>query len=677
MEGLDHHHSPPVVIMSGGRDGLESASLMRHSGSGGRSYTSEGGMLKEGEAGHNTAGGGVGGGSRPGQTNLDGPADELDYVESDAPLLSQFHEDAIQQAGTGPFQRLLLLVVGLGLAADTIELFVVAYVIPSAEVELCMSGPEKGWLAAITFIGMMIGAMIWGSLSDNVGRRRALLSALFVNAIFGIMTAFMPTYGTFMTTRLCSGIGIGGGIPIVFAYYCEFVTQAERGRHLSWLLVFWAVGGVFTALMAWIIIPRTGITVVLDEEHHFSSWRVFLVICSLPSFGAVIGLYFMPESPRFLLEKGREVEAIMVYKKIFKWNNAHNPGAEYQLTELELPSGTQRPLRHSPPQGVGKNFVTDISYGLEQFRGLFLQLFLPPYLKPTVLLLIVWLTCSFGFYGLSVWFPEYIKLLKSEEYNRHANISIDAVFENYAFNNTHLDNIHYEKAIFNNVTFSNTLINHVLFINCSFLDCLFSDVRTSKTFFKYCYIARNTFIDTDMYDYRFQQCESINNDFRALAPGCTLDFDYNIHYKEVFQENLIGQLTMIPGTLITSLLMDKLGRVRIMSVSMAMSALSAFFIWFLSSKIGVIVFEAVFNFIFISGWNALDIASTETFPTHIRTTAYGFLSASSRIAGVLGSLCFGQFIYSSRAIPMLTTSAVLLLGSLVSLKLQETKDNLL
>lgn len=51
---------------------------------------------------------------------------------------------------------------------------------------------------------------------------------------------------------------------------------------------------------------------------------------------------------------------------------------------------------------------------------------------------------------------------------------------------------------------------------------------------------------------------------------------------------------------------------------MAMSALSAFFIWFLSSKIGVIVFEAVFNFIFISGWNALDIASTETFPTHIR-----------------------------------------------------------
>ncbi|XP_066973216.1 synaptic vesicle glycoprotein 2B-like, partial [Macrobrachium rosenbergii] len=619
---------------------------------------------------------GGGGGGRGGDGGIEA-VDELDYVESDAPLLSQFHEDAIQQAGTGAFQRLLLLVVGLGLAADTIELFVVAYVIPSAEVELCMSGSDKGWLAAITFVGMMIGAMIWGSLSDNVGRRRALLSALFVNALFGVMTAFMPTYGIFMTTRLCSGIGIGGGIPIVFAYYCEFVSRAERGRHLSWLLVFWAIGGVFTALMAWAIIPRTGITVVLDEQHHFSSWRVFLVVCSLPSFAAVTGLYFMPESPRFLLEKGRDVEAIMVYKKIFKWNNAHNPGAEYQLSELELPSGTQRQLRHPAPQGVGKNFITDLSYGLDQFWGLFLQLFLPPYLKTTLMLLVIWFTCAFGFYGLSVWFPEYIKLLKSEAYDKDAEVLRDQAFFEDVFNQSRYDNVHYRESIFNKVNFTKAVFNHVLFINCTIRDCLFSDIRSSKTFFRNSELTNNTFVDTDFYDYRFQDCLMVKNTFRALVPGCTLDFDYNIHYKEVFQENLIGQLTIIPGTLVTSLLMDRIGRVRIMSTSMILSAISAFFIWFLDSKIGIIVFEAVFNFIFISGWNALDIASTEAFPTHIRTTAYGFLSAASRIAGVLGSLCFGQFIYSSRAIPMLTTTAVLFLGGMIAFKLPETRENLL
>ena len=52
----------------------------------------------------------------------------------------------------GSFQKMLLFITGLGLAADTTELFVVAYVIPSAEVELCMSGKDKGWLGMIRLI---------------------------------------------------------------------------------------------------------------------------------------------------------------------------------------------------------------------------------------------------------------------------------------------------------------------------------------------------------------------------------------------------------------------------------------------------------------------------------------------------------------------------------------------
>ncbi|XP_076314637.1 synaptic vesicle glycoprotein 2A-like [Tachypleus tridentatus] len=104
----------------------------------------------------------------------------------------------------------------------------------------------------------MIGGLVWGSLADKIGRRRTLLSSLTTNAVFSIITAFMPTYGLFMVTRLCSGIGIGGSLPIVFTYYSEFLSKKNRGRHLSWLLVFWAVGGVFVAIMSWTLIPRTG-----------------------------------------------------------------------------------------------------------------------------------------------------------------------------------------------------------------------------------------------------------------------------------------------------------------------------------------------------------------------------------------------------------------------------------
>ena len=83
--------------MSGGGDGLESASLVRHGSSSGRSYMSEGAVQREGGSGHGGNGSGAAAGlAGAGRDNLEA-TDELDYVESDAPLLSQFHEDAIQQ----------------------------------------------------------------------------------------------------------------------------------------------------------------------------------------------------------------------------------------------------------------------------------------------------------------------------------------------------------------------------------------------------------------------------------------------------------------------------------------------------------------------------------------------------------------------------------------------------
>jgi hypothetical protein len=57
-----------------------------------------------------------------------------------------------------------------------------------------------------------------------------------------------------------------------------------------------------------------GIGVVVDNKEHFSAWHQFLLVCSLPSLAAIIGLVFLPESPRYLLEAGREVEAMMVYQ---------------------------------------------------------------------------------------------------------------------------------------------------------------------------------------------------------------------------------------------------------------------------------------------------------------------------------------------------------------------------
>ncbi|KAJ9598659.1 hypothetical protein L9F63_010674, partial [Diploptera punctata] len=459
----------------GGGGGVysESAALVRSTE--GMSYTEEG---RPPPGSGSTGGGGI--------TPHDGGEDELmDYVDSDVSVLAQFHEDAIRQAGFGYSQWMLMMVCGLGLAADTMELFVVPYILPSAEVELCIDVSQKAWFSGITFLGMMVGSVVWGNLSDRMGRRRTLLSALGVNSVFGVIAAFMPTYGTFMTARFCSAVGIGGSLPIVFAYYSEFLCKADRSKYLSWLLTFWALGGVLVAIIAWAILPRTGEGVVLENKEHFSAWHQFLLVCSLPSLAAIIGLVFMPESPRYLLEAGREVEAMMVYQKIYKTNNMHNPAAhaQYQLSELELPSKRPSGRGLSSPPSPGKSVLADMTYSIEMFWNSFLQLFVQPHLPVTVVLIVLWFTASFGYYGLTIWFPEYIKLLKTRDYESRTVPYVNVSYEARSFN-TSIENVRWIDSTFKNCTFQNLTLSHVTFDNCLMEEVRFEIIKSSRTYFR-------------------------------------------------------------------------------------------------------------------------------------------------------------------------------------------------
>ncbi|KAK2084199.1 Synaptic vesicle glycoprotein 2A [Saguinus oedipus] len=172
--------------------------------------------------------------------------------------LAQQYEAILRECGHGRFQWTLYFVLGLALMADGVEVFVVGFVLPSAEKDMCLSDSNKGMLGLIVYLGMMVGAFLWGGLADRLGRRQCLLISLSVNSVFAFFSSFVQGYGTFLFCRLLSGVGIGGSIPIVFSYFSEFLAQEKRGEHLSWLCMFWMIGGVYAAAMAWAIIPHYG-----------------------------------------------------------------------------------------------------------------------------------------------------------------------------------------------------------------------------------------------------------------------------------------------------------------------------------------------------------------------------------------------------------------------------------
>lgn len=121
--------------------------------------------------------------------------------------LAQQYEAILRECGHGRFQWTLYFVLGLALMADGVEVFVVGFVLPSAEKDMCLSDSNKGMLGLIVYLGMMVGAFLWGGLADRLGRRQCLLISLSVNSVFAFFSSFVQGYGTFLFCRLLSGVG--------------------------------------------------------------------------------------------------------------------------------------------------------------------------------------------------------------------------------------------------------------------------------------------------------------------------------------------------------------------------------------------------------------------------------------------------------------------------------------
>ncbi|OAD55375.1 Synaptic vesicle glycoprotein 2B [Eufriesea mexicana] len=628
------------LVGSGG--GLASSSGGTVSGTGERTLSIRGGLYTEemttqpsnaNTAGVNTA-------------SADSAEHDLIDSTADATLLAQFHEDAIKQAGVGYFQVLAALCTGLSLAADTVEFFVVPYILPSAEVELCIEDNEKGWLSNITLMGLALGGLFWGGLGDRIGRRRSLLSAMSVHALFSGVATFIPTYGTFMCARFCSAIGVGGSLPLAFPYLAECCPRLSRSRWVGLLVAAGALGGVYAALLAWVVVPTTGEMVVLENKEHFSAWHRFLLLCCLPALCSTVGLIFLPESPRYLVEAGRDVEAMMVY---------------------QLP--TKRPHGLAPPSPTNHTSVlADIIYSIEMFWNSFLELFVSPHLRVTVVLIIIWSTVSFGLYGLMVWCPEYLKLLRATEYKAHTiNISGEE-YRGRTFNGS-LENRHYKDSTFLNCKFTKLVFSHVDFDNCTFQSVEFSSIKSSKTHFTDSVIVHSKFVDTDLYAQAFTRCILENNTELSLRGPCpTLDLDYNIYIEEALHGHLVAQLAFVPAAALAGLALTVLQRPKMIGISLFLSSVAALCLILVGTNSSAVLgFEGGFIAIFAIAWTL-----TAKYIDFYRCTGFGFIAGAIRICGLIGTTTYKTLVGAPLIAPALLTALPLLVASVATFKLPHT-----
>uniref|UniRef100_A0A8P4KKN5 Synaptic vesicle glycoprotein 2A n=1 Tax=Dicentrarchus labrax TaxID=13489 RepID=A0A8P4KKN5_DICLA len=559
--------------------------------------------------------------------------------------LAQQYETILQECGHGKFQWTLYFVLGLALMADGVEIFVVGFVLPSAEKDMCLSEPNKGMLGLIVYLGMMVGAFVWGGLADRIGRRQTLLISLSINSVFAFFSSFVQGYVSFLFCRLASGVGIGGSIPIVFSYYSEFLAQEKRGEHLSWLCMFWMIGGIYASAMAWAIIPHYGWSFQMGSAYQFHSWRVFVLVCALPSVAAISALTTMPESPRFYLENGKHDEAWMILKQVHDTNMRAKGYPERVFS-----------VSHT------HNFLT---------------IFSPEYRRTTYMMMAVWFSMSFSYYGLTVWFPDMIKYMQKQEYSSRTKVFVKEKVEHVTFNFTLENQVHRQGEYFND-KFMNLKLRSMVFEDSLFEECYFEDITSSNTFFKNCTFIATLFYNTDLFKYRLVNCKLINSTFLHNKEGCLLSdvSDENNAYM-VYFVSFLGTLAVLPGNIVSALLMDKIGRLRMLAGSSVISCISCFFLSFGNSESAMIALLCLFGGISIASWNALDVLTVELYPSDKRTTAFGFLNALCKLAAVLGISIFTSFVGITKAVPILFASGALAVGSFLALKLPETRGQVL
>ncbi|XP_026528809.1 synaptic vesicle glycoprotein 2B [Notechis scutatus] len=605
--------------------------------------------------------------------------DELiaEKMEDEEQLAHQY-ENIIVECGHGRFQWMLFIVLGLALMADGVEVFVVGFVLPSAEKDMCLSSSNKGMLGLIVYFGMMVGALFWSGLADKLGRKQCLIISLSINASFAFLSSFVQQYGFFLFCRLISGFGVGGSLPIVFAYFSEFLAREKRGEHLSWLCMFWMIGGLYASVMAWSIIPHYGWGFSMGTHYHFHSWRVFVVVCSLPCIASLVALKFMPESPRFLLEIGKHDEAWMILKQVHDVNMRAKgePERVFTVSQIKTPKQVDEFIEIQSSTGTWyqRCFVRAMTT-IRQVMDNVVYCLTAQYRMNTLLLSVVWFSMALSYYGLIVWFPDMIRYYQEKTYKSERKTFESELVKDFTFD-FNLRNQLYLNWTFKNDRFIQMKMRDVTFDNSLFEDCRFEDVTSSATFFKKCTLVNTSFYNTDFYKYKFIDCEFMNVSNFGQKKGCQLDFEEDNDFL-IYLVSFLGSLSVLPGNIISALLMDKLGRIKMIGGSMLISAVCCFFLFFGHSESAMIGWQCLFCGMSIAAWNALNVITVELYPTHKRATAFGILTAVCKVGAILGNSIFASFVGITKVVPILLASSALVGGGLLSLRLPDTRDQVL
>jgi len=271
----------------------------------------------------------------------------------------------LERLPTSWWQVKTRIIVGVATFFDAFDALAIASVLPVIVPLWKLTPPQIGFMISAGFFGQLIGALLFGWLAERYGRLPAMVWSIALFATMSLVSALAWDYNSLVVFRTIQGIGLGGEVPVAAAYISELAKAHGRGRFVLLYEIVFPIGLVAASLLGLWLVPRYG-------------WQTMFILGALPAILALFLRRVLPESPRWLASRGRQVEAEAAIRQIER--------------ETERATGQTLP----PPKPVISTLDKPASLS---------DLFGPTYLRRTLVVWVIWFSAYFVNYGLTIWLP--------------------------------------------------------------------------------------------------------------------------------------------------------------------------------------------------------------------------------------------------------------------------------
>jgi len=207
----------------------------------------------------------------------------------------------------GRFHRKLFVLSSGGPFLDGFILSAIGVAITGATRDLGMTPLTDGLVAASALVGVLFGGLIFGWVTDRVGRQLMYTIDLIVLVAGSVLTLFVTDAWQLVVLRLLVGIAVGADYPIATSLLAEWLPAARRGRTMGSLVTAWFVGAAAAYAVGYALVAAFGDGV----------WRWTLAAAAVPGLAILLARIGTPESPRWLLRHGRRTDAAEAIRAAF------------------------------------------------------------------------------------------------------------------------------------------------------------------------------------------------------------------------------------------------------------------------------------------------------------------------------------------------------------------------